>query len=117
MKSDANCIFCRIARGELDVPFVYEDEMVVAFDDASPQAPVHTLVIPRDHHINLSDGVDEKLMSALFCAVPRVARIKGVGDSGYRVVVNNGHDANQTVMHLHVHIIGGRAMTHGMAGF
>jgi histidine triad (HIT) family protein len=113
-----DCIFCKIAAGEIPVPLVYEDEWVVAFDDVSPQAPVHTLVVPRAHIVNFGDGAaDSKLLGALFSAVHEVARRKGVAESGYRVIVNNGPDANQTVQHLHVHLMGGREMAHGMVTF
>ena len=108
------CLFCRIARGEVPASIVYENDAVVAFDDISPQAPVHTLVIPREHYDNLSDAVPSEMLTAVFGAVPDVARVKGVEGSGYRVIVNNGPDANQTVGHLHVHIVGGSAMSHGM---
>lgn len=111
------CIFCAIARGDIPAELVYQDDQVVAFDDLSPQAPVHTLVIPRAHHAHLGDSVGSELMSALFSAVPTVARVKGVEESGYRVIVNAGRDANQTVNHLHVHVLGGRAMAHGMVTF
>ncbi len=89
----------------------------IAFDDISPQAPVHTLVIPRCHYANLGDGVPAETLSALMSAVPLVARAKGIDESGYRVIVNNGRDANQTVPHLHIHVMGGRAMQHGMVTF
>ena len=117
MSDVGDCIFCRIASGEIPAEFVYEDDRVVAFDDLSPQAPVHTLVIPRAHHANLGDGTDEALLGALFAAVPRVARVKGIDESGYRVIVNTGRDASQTVTHLHVHVIGGRSMAEGMISF
>lgn len=113
----SDCVFCKIASGEIPAKVVYEDELVMAFDDLSPQMPVHTLVIPRAHFANLGDGVDDATLAALFNAVPEVARIKGVDQSGYRVIVNNGPDANQTVGHLHVHVMGGRPMTHGMVVF
>lgn len=112
-----DCIFCKVAAGEIGASLVYEDEFVVAFDDISPQAPVHTLVIPRDHYADLADGVSPEVLGAIFSAVPKVAGVKGVAESGYRVIVNNGPDANQTVKHLHVHILGGRSMAHGMAVF
>src|SRR5512139_862561 len=113
-----DCIFCKIANGEIPVPFVYEDERVVAFDDASPQAPVHTLVVPRAHVVNFGDdGATPELLAAVFSALDEVASRKGVADSGYRVIVNNGADANQTVQHLHVHVMGGREMAHGMVRF
>ena len=110
----SECIFCKIASGEMPVPLVYEDEYVIAFDDISPQAPVHTLVVPRAHYEHLGAGLDASTFAAVFSAVPRVAAIKGVDASGYRVIVNNGSDANQTVPHLHVHVIGGAGMGHGM---
>jgi histidine triad (HIT) family protein len=112
-----DCIFCKVASGEIPVAFVYEDDLVVAFDDISPQAPVHTLIIPRVHYTRPDDGVPSETASALFAAIPKVARIKGVGDSGYRVIINAGPDANQTVPHLHVHVMGGKPMSHGMVNF
>lgn len=108
------CIFCKIAAGEIPAKAVYEDELVFAFDDLSPQAPVHTLIIPRTHHADLADGVSDEMLAALFAAVPKVAEAKGIAHSGYRVIVNNGEDARQTVKHLHVHVVGGAPMTHGM---
>ena len=78
---------------------------------------MHTLVIPRVHYANLDDDVPAEVLGAVFSAVREVARIKGIARSGYRVIVNNGRDANQTVPHLHVHVLGGRPMTHGMVHF
>lgn len=112
-----DCVFCKIAAGEMYAKLVYQDELVIAFDDIAPQAPVHTLIIPRDHYETLGDGVSADVLSALFGAVPTIARIKGVEDSGYRVIVNAGEDANQTVPHLHVHVLAGRTMSHGMVRF
>ena len=111
------CIFCKIASGEIPVSAVFENDDVIAFDDLSPQAPVHTLVIPKSHYLNLSDDVPANVLAAVFSAVRDVAALKGVAESGYRVIVNNGPDSNQTVPHLHVHILGGRHMTHGMVTF
>ena len=111
------CIFCMVASGEMDATKVYEDDRVIAFDDIAPQAPVHTLVIPKNHHDDLGDGVPDELVSALFSAVVKVAEIKGIAQSGYRVIVNNGRNANQTVGHLHVHVIGGKSMTNGIVTF
>lgn len=113
----SECIFCRIASGAVPATLAYEDDQVVAFDDLAPQAPVHVLVVPRRHHRTLGDGVPTETLAALFAAVPRVAQLKGIDGSGYRVIVNAGPDANQTVEHLHVHVIGGRPMSHGMVTY
>ena len=96
---------------------IFETKLVIAFDDASPQAPVHTLVIPKGHYAHLGDGMPDEVTTAVFSAVPVVAKIKGIDESGYRIIVNNGPDANQTVGHVHVHVLGGRPMTHGMIRF
>lgn len=109
-----DCIFCKIARGDIPATFVYQDDRVVAFDDLSPQAPVHTLIIPRAHYSGLNDAVSAEDYVALFAAVPQVAQAKGVKESGYRTIVNTGDDAGQTVHHLHVHVIGGARMAEGM---
>ncbi len=115
--SARECIFCLIARRDLPAAIVYEDDMVVAFDDASPQAPVHTLVIPREHFESLQYTVPDEVLSALLRAVREVATVKGIDASGYRVIANAGLDSNQTVRHLHLHVMGGAAMSHGMVNF
>jgi len=112
-----DCIFCKIGRGETQTAVVYEDELVIAFDDISPQAPVHTLIVPRAHYEGPGDGLPSDLMSALCAAIPIVAEAKGVAGSGYRVIINVGHDARQSVPHMHIHILGGKAMSHGMVNF
>lgn len=109
-----DCIFCMIAAGEIPVPFVYEDDLVVAFSDAHPQAPVHVLIVPRVHYSGLGDDVPAEVLAALLVATPRVAEAAGIAGSGYRVVVNTGPDAGQTVPHLHLHVLGGAAMAEGM---
>lgn len=111
------CVFCMIGSGELACRKVYEDDWVIAFDDIAPQAPVHTLIVPKLHHRDLGDNVPGDLMCRLFAVIPEVSRIKGVDVTGYRVIVNNGLDAKQTVQHLHVHILGGKPMSHGMVHF
>jgi histidine triad (HIT) family protein len=102
-----DCIFCRIARGEVPASVVYEDDEIIAFEDANPQVPVHTLIIPKQHHANIGDDVPPALLGRLFAAVKTVAAIKGVEQSGYRIVANTGEDGRQTVNHLHVHLLGG----------
>lgn len=106
------CIFCRIAAGDLPATRILETDDVVAFRDLNPQASTHVLVIPRRHVASLdalpSDGVD--LAGALFLATAEVARLEGVAGSGYRVVTNVGEDGGQTVGHLHLHVLGGRRL-------
>lgn len=111
------CIFCKIARGEIPASVVYADDRVIAFDDIAPQTPVHTLIIPRAHYTSLNDDIPAEDLAAVFGAVQHVARIKGIGTNGYRVIVNNGRDSNQTVGHLHVHVMGGRHLSHRMVVF
>ena len=106
-------IFARIARKEVPVEAVYEDEHVIAFRDISPQAPVHALVIPKEHVESLDDigQRDEALMGHLMRVASRVANEQGLAESGYRTVVNNGAGAGQSVFHLHVHVLGGRELS------
>ncbi len=113
MSYDANNIFARIIRGEIPCKKVYEDDQVLAFHDINPQAPVHVLVIPKGPYLNfeaLAAEASDGELAALLRAVPRVAAAAGVGTTGYRVLVNNGADANQEVPHLHLHIFGGKRM-------
>lgn len=113
----SECVFCMIASGEIPSKRVWEDDLVLAFDDISPQAPVHTLIIPRSHYADLGDAVPQEVLQALLAAAPRVAEIKGLDGSGYRVIINTGPDARQSVHHLHLHVMGGRTMTEGMVHF
>ena len=108
-----DCIFCKIAAGEIPATVVYEDERVLAFEDLNPQMPVHVLIIPKEHYANIGDAVPDDLMGHVFNTVKKVAEIKGIADSGYRVIVNTGSDAQQTVHHLHVHVLGGAPMNSG----
>jgi histidine triad (HIT) family protein len=102
-----DCLFCRIVAGKLPATVVYEDDHVMAINDVFPRAPFHVLVVPRKHIARLSDLEDEPLGGRLLQAVRRVARQGGVGDN-FRLVVNNGDQAGQAVMHLHIHVLGGR---------
>ncbi len=108
-----DCVFCKIASGEIPATIVYQDEYVVAFDDLAPQMPVHTLIIPREHFANIGAGLPDELMGKLFNTVKKIAEIKGISESGYRVIVNTGDDACQTVHHVHVHVLGGAPMNSG----
>lgn len=112
-----DCIFCMIARGEIPAKVVLEDELTIAFDDIAPQAPVHTIIIPRDHYDDLGDDVPADVRNALLAMAPRVAEAKGIAESGYRVIINSGADSAQSVRHLHLHVLGGRRMAEGMVTF
>lgn len=105
------CIFCRIARGEMKADIVREDEHTVAFRDINPQAPTHVLVIPRRHVAAVDDlgAGDAELVGRLFLAAREIAADEGLG-KGYRMVVNNGPEAGQTVHHIHMHVLGGRGL-------
>ncbi len=107
----ASCIFCEIAAGRIPARFAHEDERVAAFHDASPQAPVHVLVVPRAHIADLDAALprDAGLLGRLLLVAKKVAAEAGLAN-GYRVVINRGADGGQTVHHLHVHVLGGRAM-------
>lgn len=106
----SECIFCKIVARTLPASLVYEDDMVVAFDDINPQAPMHTLVIPRKHVasiVELQDS-DVELLGRLMLAGKKIAKQKGIADAGYRIVVNTGAHGGQSVFHLHLHVLGGR---------
>ena len=110
--SEQNCIFCKIASGEMSADVVHQDEHSVAFRDINPQAPVHVLVIPRKHIESLNDAArrEEGLLGHLLRVAARVANEQGVAEGGYRTVINNGAGAGQSVFHLHVHVLGGRPL-------
>ena len=106
-----NCIFCKIANKEIGT-LIYENEYVAAFDDLNPVAPVHSLIVPKKHIENLEDLKNEDLIyiQEIHKAIKEVAKIKGVNESGYRIINNCGKDAGQSIMHLHYHLIGGKEL-------
>ena len=108
-----DCVFCKIGSGQIPSRVVLQDDDIMAFEDLNPQAPVHVLVIPKRHISALSEsGEDDRtLLGCLLEAASVVARKKGVIESGYRVVANTGKNGGQTVLHLHLHVLGGRRMT------
>ena len=112
-----DCLFCKIAAGQIPSTKVYEDEQVLAFRDIAPQAPVHVLVIPKKHISGWYDAKDEDdaLLAHLMRVAAKVAELEGIVDSGFRVVSNCGEDAGQTVQHLHFHILGGKKLALEMA--
>jgi histidine triad (HIT) family protein len=108
----ADCLFCKIARKEIPAQIVYQDQTVTAFRDVNPQAPVHALVVPNQHvgsaaEIGPGNGA---LLAAMVTAANRVAEQEGLAERGYRLVFNVGPDAGMSVPHLHLHVLGGRAM-------
>ena len=104
------CIFCKIAGKEIPSNKVYEDDLVLAFDDVQPLAPVHTIVIPKKHFTGINDLDDREIWFAMLKAAREVARIKGVDQAGYRLVINSGEHGAQIVKHLHLHVLGGRQL-------
>jgi len=108
-----DCLFCRIVAGEIPADMVHQDERAIAFRDINPQAPVHVLVIPRDHLESLDEAGlrDEALLGHLLRVAARVANDEGLSEGGYRAVINTGAGAGQSVFHLHLHVIGGRTLS------
>ena len=108
-----NTVFSKILRKEIPADIVHEDELCIAFADINPQAPTHLLIIPRTEieGVNALDDVDAPLVGHLFTVARDLARKLGLDESGYRLVINTGADAGQTVFHLHVHLLGGRTLT------
>ncbi len=108
-----DCLFCGIAAGQIPATIVSANPRTVAFRDINPQAPVHVLVIPRDHHPNLAElaASDDVLLAELVAHARDVAIAEGIAGSGYRVVFNTGPEAGQTVGHVHAHVLGGRSMS------
>ena len=106
-----DCIFCKLANGEIPTDMVYEDDKIAVFRDASPQAPVHMLMVPKVHIASLDDlsADNAELMGHMMLKIKEVAAQEGL-DNGYRCVINTGEDGQQTVKHLHIHILGKRSM-------
>lgn len=109
---EADCIFCKIAAGELGTSFAAESDLAVAFDDLAPQAPVHVLVVPKRHLTSVAalTPADGDLLTDMLALANQVARDRGIDASGYRLLTNVGPDAGQTVFHLHMHLLGGKEL-------
>jgi histidine triad (HIT) family protein len=105
-----DCLFCRIARREVPAIIVAETEDCVAFRDIDPKAPVHVLVIPREHVATLNDATDPAVVGRLALLAAEIAAREGISDSGYRTVINTNAGAGQTVFHIHLHLLGGRPL-------
>lgn len=108
-----DCLFCKMANGEIQPDILYENDDVLAFTDINPHAPVHFLVIPKQHIATLNDlePLHSELVGKLYLAAAKVADDKGIAADGYRTVMNCNSDAGQTVWHLHLHVLGGRTLT------
>ena len=109
----AETIFSKIIRREIPADIVYEDELCLAFRDINPQAPVHILIIPKDHYASLNEIPEDKgdLLAHILMEARRIARDKGIAESGYRIVLNTARDSGQEVFHIHFHLLGGRKMS------
>ncbi len=107
------CIFCKIANKHIPSSIVYEDDQMLAFNDINPQAPIHILLIPKEHFASLNDIPEEKkgLLSELLLRARQIAEEQGIAQSGYRVVLNTQKDSGQEVFHIHFHLLGGRRMS------
>lgn len=107
-----DCLFCKIINGEIPSTKVYENDMVYAFNDIDPQAPVHVIIVPKEHICcaNAISKENSEHIAAVFEAVPEIAKKLGLDESGYRVINNCGADAGQTVFHIHFHLMGGKQL-------
>lgn len=108
----ADCLFCKIANGEIPTDMVYQDDVCAAFRDIEPQAPVHVLIVPKAHIASALELNEENaaVVSHIFRAAAKIARELGIADGGFRIVNNCGADGGQTVGHLHFHLLGGRSL-------
>ena len=108
-----DCLFCKIAAGEIPAELVYESDDVVAFRDINPQAPTHVLVIPRTHIATIKDIEEDHraLVGSLYSAARQIAAEEGIAEAGYRAVMNCNEGAGQSVFHIHLHVLGGRPMS------
>ena len=108
----SDCLFCKIVAGEIPSGKVYEDEYVYAFNDISPEAPVHVLIVPKEHVASANEITEENafIVSKIFLAAKKIAEDLGIAEGGYRIVNNCGENGGQTVKHLHFHLLGGRSL-------
>jgi len=113
MKPDSNCIFCKIIDKKIPATVVHEDDYALAFEDRNPQAPVHVLIVPRKHIADIHSiaVADRELVGHLFFVAKTIAARRGLEKGGYRMVINNGLDAGQTVFHVHLHLLSGRSFS------
>jgi histidine triad (HIT) family protein len=107
-----DCIFCKISSGEMSTDLIYEDDKVIAFNDIDPKAPRHVLIIPRKHIATLNDATNKEteLLGHIITVAAKIADDLGIAESGYRVMFNCNKDGGQAVYHIHLHLLGGRAL-------
>ena len=108
-----DCIFCKIIAGQIPSDFIYKDDMVVAFKDIQPEAPVHLLIVPREHIVSVTDIKSEKqagLIGHMVIVANKLAKENGIAESGFRLVINAGPEGGQVVQHLHMHLLGGKQL-------
>lgn len=110
MSHEENCIFCKIVAKKIPAKILHEDDLAIAFQDVNPQAPTHVLIVPKKHvpDIHSMTPADETLVGHLFLAAQKIADLGGLDKNGYRMVINNGAGAGQTVFHIHLHLLSGR---------
>ena len=111
--AEQDCIFCRVVEGTVRADIIFQDDRCVAFRDINPQAPVHVLIIPREHIESLDDAGrgDEAVLGHILRIAARVANEQGLAEGGFRTVINTGAGAGQSVFHLHLHVLGGRTLS------
>jgi len=110
-ESNSDCLFCKILAGDIPADIIYETDTAIAFRDINPKAPTHVLIIPRKHISTINDitADDQAIVGSLSLAAREIAAAEGIADAGYRVVMNCNEAAGQTVFHIHLHLMGGRA--------
>ena len=106
-----DCLFCRIVRQEIPVALVHTTDTCVAFRDINPKAPVHILVVPKEHVASLNEATDPEMLGQMAMVAAEIAKREGIAEAGYRTVMNTNRAAGQTVFHIHLHLLGGRTMT------
>jgi histidine triad (HIT) family protein len=108
-----DCIFCKIVSNQIPAKKVYEDEQVIALEDIAPVAPVHILIVPKKHLVNVLDlePADHALVGHIHAVAAHIARERGIAENGFRIVTNTNAGAGQSVFHIHFHLLGGRSMT------
>ena len=105
-----DCLFCKIINKKIPAKLVYEDDQVIAFNDISPQAPVHVLIVPRDHIETINDLGDANLAGHMVLTAKKIGRMLGINQSGYRLIMNCNEDGGQTVFHIHLQLLGGKKL-------